>query len=218
MKASQILLLSAICIFVSACATQAQQQYKAMEAQLSHTIEGSKKCGADLQNEDAYQRSAQIFILGANDPDAVKKMTIERFATQSEKNDLMHLTSLQSSCRKMNLDNIGNVHSDFVTLLAGWYAENDEIIVNIVRDNMTIADANEVLNKRFSRRQHEWNSVASNVTKQLQGAHQSEMQERQRAAAALQQWNYQQQMINSLNRPTTTNCHQFGNNINCTSY
>jgi hypothetical protein len=46
-------------------------------------------------------------------------------------------------------------------------------------------------------------------------AQQAELQRRAAAASALQQWSYQQQVLNSLNRPTTTNCSVTGGFINC---
>jgi len=59
----------------------------------------------------------------------------------------------------------------------------------------------------------------------LNASHQTEMSQRQAAAAALVQWSAQQQMINALNRPvivtppapTQTHCTVMGNFVDCTS-
>ena len=196
-----------------------------MVTQLNYTNAEAQKCFSEIEKEDVYLRANQIFILAPNDPDAVNKMTLDRFATESEKNDLLHLHSLSSVCRKTYLENLAKVHPDFTALVAKQYAERDETLVYIMKNAMTIGEANEVTNKRLSNLQSEWNSVATNIIQQLDSAHQSELQNRQRAAAAMQQWNYQQQqllqnqqLINSVNRPIMTNCSYIGNNINCLSH
>ena len=218
------MLSEAICILLlTACATQAQKQLQNMTSQLNYTTAEAEKCIAQIKKEDVYLRANQFAILDLNDPDAVIKMTIDRFATESEKNDLLQLHSLITVCRKQILENLAKVHPDFTALMAKAFAEGDENLVHIMKNDMTLGEANEVTNKRLSDFQSEWNSVAKNIAQQLNSAHLSELQDRQRAAAAMQQWSYQQQLINSLNRPVInkpvmTNCQQFGNTVNCQSY
>jgi hypothetical protein len=209
---------------LTGCATQAQKQHQQMQTQLQYTLSENKRCQAEMKKEEAHQRVEATLISGENDPNAIKKMLINRVATQAEKEDLMVVYDRLAVCRKNTLNNLGSVHPDFVALLARWYSENDETLVMILKEEVTIGAANEVLNKRFAKRNDEWNAVANGIYQQLQTSYQIEMANRQRAAAAMQQWNYQQQLqqnqqlINSLNRPTTTNCYQVGNNINCTNY
>ena len=57
----------------------------------------------------------------------------------------------------------------------------------ILKEEITIGEANELLNKRFARRNDQWNAVANRINQQLQISHQSEMENRRRAAAAMLQ-------------------------------
>ena len=63
------------------------------------------------------------------------------------------------------------------------------------------------------------------MTAELQQEHQAEMAQRQAAASAFAQAAHdfaeqqnQQQMINAINPPRTTNCSGFGYSVSCTSY
>ena len=224
-KIFQMLYVAAFTLLVAACATQAQKQAQIITSQLNYTNAEAEKCIAQIKKEDVYLRVNQFAILDLNDPDAVIKMTIDRFATESEKNDLLQLHSLITGCRKQILENLAKVHPDFTALMAKKFAEADENLVYIMKNDMTLGEANEVTNKRLSDLQSEWNSVAKNIAQQLESANQSELLNRQRAAAAMQQWSYQQQLllqnqqlINSVNRPIMTNCNYIGNSINCLSH
>jgi hypothetical protein len=214
--------LIAICIsLLTACATQAQKQAQNLVNQLKYAQTEALTCTATIEKSDVYKRADQFLIMKPNDPDAIKKMTIDRFATDSEKDDLLQVHSLASVCRKQMLENLEKAHPDYAALMASFAAQNDEILVHIMKSEITLGKANEAKNKLFPEVEIEWNAVSKNITQQLDNAHQYELQSRQRAAAAMQQWSYQQQVINSLNRPPApvmTNCQQFGNSINCQSY
>jgi hypothetical protein len=55
-------------------------------------------------------------------------------------------------------------------------------------------------------------------TENLQQAHNMEVQQRQAAVAAYQNWASRQQLIESMNRSRTTNCRYIGNSIHCTTF
>ena len=67
--------------------------------------------------------------------------------------------------------------------------------------------------------------AAQQIDGQLQNQHAHEVQQRQRAAAALQQWSYQQQVlanqraaVNAMNAPKTINCQYVGNTAQCQQF
>ena len=217
--------LIAVLLSLTGCATQAQKQSKTMETQWEHAASEQKLCKAELERSDAHQRIKDILILKPNDPNAVTKMTIERYATKQEKENLLAWNQHKSTCNKQFIENLGDVHLEFAMLAAKWSAEDDALLVHILKDKLTLGGANEVRHTRFSERNAQGLEVGKRVDQQFQNAHQSEMQRRQEAAATMQQWSYQQQLLeqnrkllNSANSPTTTNCRSLGNTINCTSY
>jgi len=225
-------LLGAVCVcgiaflfVLTGCATQAQKQRSNMQAQLVQAISETNTCYSDISNEEAFKSINAVLILGHNDPRAVEKMLIGRTATQSEKEALLQVLNLSSLCREKNLTNMANIHPDFVSIYAEWYAQYDEEFLILLEGETTIGEVNKLRKKRLSKQATQWNAVTNKIDQQLGKAHQSEMAARERARAALQQWNYQQQqiqqnqqIINSMNRPKMTDCHFMGNDISCTTY
>lgn len=210
---------------LTGCAIHGQKQARHIEGQLKYAISQNELCQAWLEQSDVYQRLETILILSEDDSHPAKKLLIERNAAESEKDDLVRLNNLAAVCRKNNLEYFGRVHDDFVALLATWYAENDELILDLLKDEITIGKANEIANQRIAERKTQSDSAGTRITQQLETSQQAEMADRERAVAAMRQWNHQQQLIwqnqqmsNSINKPTITDCNYIGNSVNCTTY
>jgi len=210
---------------VMGCAPHAQKQVRHIETQLKHAISQNEHCQAWLKQSDVYERLEKIFILNEDDSDKARKLLVERNAVESEKQDLVRLNNLAAVCRKNNLQNFGRVHPDFVALLAQWYAQDDELMLELLKDEISIGKANEIGANRMAERKTQSKDAGARISQQLETSHQAEPADRQRAAAAMRQWNYQQtliwetqQMSNSTSIPTVTNCEYLGNSIRCTSF
>ena len=90
---------------------------------------------------------------------------------------------------------------------------------------MTIGEYNTAKRARNMEEASDYRRVENQINKRLDQSHEAEMANRRAAAQSLQQWSYQQQllhqnqqMINSINRRTYTNCNYYGNTIRCTSF
>ncbi len=123
------------------------------------------------------------------------------------------------------IEGIGKVHPVFVSLLAKWEAENAEMLLKVIKNQMTIGEWNTAHNRMLATRNREWAHIETQIVQQLETAHAYEIQQREAAASALQQWAYQQQLlqqnqqvINSLNRPTFVNCQYDGDFVQCTGF
>ena len=220
-----MLYVAAFTLLVAACATQSQKQVQIMRSQIDYFATESEKCNSPIEQTDIYRRANQIMILPVDDPDAFHKMTIDRFATQSEKDDLLQLHSMVSVCRKQNIENAGKIYPSLVGVVAHLYAENDAALARLMNDAITIGEANVLTNNARADFDTESYSAFRDINQELSSAHQSELQDRQRAAAFLQQWSFQQQLlmqnqqlINSVNKPTVTNCNYIGNTFSCRSH
>jgi len=225
LKIAQSLPLIVIVFLLAGCATQAQIQYKQMSSNMDKTRNESDTCYYKAEASDAYQKINRIYILDENDPKALKKMMINRYASKEEKEGFLELNAIITPCRGIALQGLSKVHPDFVTLYSKWYAENDGLIVQVLKGKITIGEANEIVNKWSAKRDGQYNDVSNGISRQLEGAHQSEIENRKRAGAALQRWSFQQQqilqnqqMINAVNKPRTTNCSYIGNTVSCRSY
>lgn len=207
------------------CTMQAKNELQDIETQLKYATSENATCQAWLRESDVYQRLNKNFIVHGDDSEAANKIIIERYPYNSEKADLLRLNNLAAVCRKNNLENFGHIHPDFVALLAQWYAEDDALLVELLRDRLTIGHANKIAYIRLSARHSASQAVGTTITQQLETSHQAEIADRQRAATALQQWNHEQQLIlqqrqeispGDMTRLTT--CTYRGDNISCTTY
>ncbi len=207
------------------CATQAQRQFQQMQEQGVATFRIVSACKAQVDATDVGRRIKQIFIVDENDPLAIEKMLINRISSESENKDIIDYRTMFQPCRTQAIEGFGKVHPLFVNLFAKWYSENDEMLLKIIKGEITVGDANAFTNKVSPLRTQAFTEADKEITQNLQNSHNFELQQRAAAAAALQQWSYQQQLLqqnqrimNSLNRPTFSNCQLIGNNVSCTSY
>lgn len=219
------LLPAIVGLTLAGCATQAQIQYQHMLTQSQNTQEAFTACQKGVQSTEIWARLNRVFIIEANDPNAIRKMGIDRNATEQEKADLLEYRTSMQPCRQRALEGFSKVHQLYVSMLASWFAENDEHLLKLVKDEITVGEANRISEKRRGQRVKEATGIDSQIVQQLQAAHQYEVQNRAAAAAALQQWSFQQQLlqqnqqlINSLQRPAMTNCQFTGNQMHCTTY
>jgi hypothetical protein len=207
------------------CTLQAKKELQQIETQLKYATSENATCQAWLKESDVYQRLNKNFILHGDDSEAANKIIIERYPYDSEKANLLRLNNLAAVCRKNNLENFGHIHPDFVVLLAQWYAEDDALLVELLKDRLTIGHANKIANMRLSARRSQSQTMGATITQELETSYKSGMADQQRAATALQQWNHEQQLLlqqrqrispGDMTRLTT--CTYLGESISCTTY
>jgi len=217
--------ISAYVLALMSCTLHAKKDVQQIETQLKSATSENAACQAWLKESDVYQRLNKLFIMHRDDSQAANKIIIERYPADSEKVDLLRLNNLATVCRKSNLENFGRIHPDFVSLLAQWYAEDDALLVELLRGRLTIGHANKVVDTRLSARHSQSQTMGATITRELEGSHQSGTANRQRATTALQQWNHEQRLVlqhrkrispEDMTRLTT--CIYLGENISCTTY
>jgi hypothetical protein len=214
-----------LALFVGGCATQAQIQLQQMQQQTDEVDIRANACFQQARASDVGQRLLQILVGDESDTPALQKALINRVASEREKNDLIDFRTMQQPCRTQIIEGFSKVHPLLVNVWAKIFAENDEMVLKILKGEITIGDANAWSLKMSPLRLQAFTEVSMQINQELRNAHAFELQQRAAAALSLQQWAYQeqllqqhQQVINSLNRPTYTNCRFIGNNVNCTSY
>jgi hypothetical protein len=221
----QIGLLYFLTLFIHGCATRAQIQFQQIQQQAQETARISKACGEQAKASDVGKRLQRILIMSENDPAALEKMMIDRVASEAERRDFIDYNNMIQPCRTQLIEGYSKVHPLFVNFWAKSFAENDEMGLKIVKGDITLGEANAWMNKITPLRRQAFFDAGREVDRQLQSAHVNELQHRAAAGAALQQWSYQQQLlqqnqqiIKTLNRPIQSNCYFIGNNVSCTSY
>ncbi len=207
------------------CTLHARKEVQHIESELKYATSENATCQAWLKTSDVYQRLNKNFIVDGDDSEAADKILIDRYPYDGEKVDLLRLNNLAAVCRKNNLENFGRIHPNFVSLLAQWYAQDDALLGELLRDRLTIGHANKIVYMRLSARRSESQTMGATITQDLETSHQSGMTDRQQAVTALQQWNHEQQLISQQAKrispgDTTrlTTCTYHEDRISCTLY
>jgi hypothetical protein len=92
------------------------------------------------------------------------------------------------ACRKIALDGAVTVHPLIVATLVDYYSDVDRVWVDAAKGNLSWGKFNESRLSAYHQFQQKYAQVGTQVGAQLQSQHQFELEQRQRAAAAMQQW------------------------------
>jgi hypothetical protein len=213
-------------LFLSACATGAQQQAtrmnEAMQATKADAI-AARDRAATLPSYLALKD--KIPPLDGSPPSMVlqtdtSKPNAEEVAALLE----FHRDGL-SPWRAVVLQDFAKVHPAYAAVAAETYATADQQYARLVRREISWGDYATSAAQRNTAMRGALMRVDQQIKTELNNAHAYEIQQRQAAAAALSNWAYQQQVllqnqqaINAANRPRTTNCQYVGAYLNCTTF
>lgn len=238
------LVMIGCCFALVGCKTMQQQPQKSQAQVEKERILSSlrtadtnfKSCQDEAKKTDLYKRIyEEVFF--ENDMSANKfTMLANKNKPTNEQIELVKdAMPILTKCRSGVID--GHRGTPFLTVTLKYYNAFDAMFIKLIREEMTIGDANEERVKANAQREIEWATTGNDLDSRLRAMHESEMSGRRQAAAAMlpyllqqqqnqqfqQQMLYQQQIQNIMNKrpilnaPTTTNCSTFGNQINCTT-
>jgi hypothetical protein len=139
-------------------------------------------------------------------------------ATSREVELLSDRHSRLQVCRKGFLEGLAKVTPSLVVVLLEEYAKSDENLVDLAQRKITWGDY--ITRARALSAELQSKSIAAlqKIQANLEASHQQELAQRQAAFDAIARYNQNQQLINAINRPVTTNCNRFGAMVNCTTY
>jgi hypothetical protein len=137
---------------------------------------------------------------------------------------LYNLYDEAQHCRKIALDGAAAVHPLLVAALVEYFSDVDRVWIDAAKGNLSWGKFNDSRQSAYHQFQDKYAQISAQIGTQLQNQHQFELEQRQRAAAAMQQWASQQQQIAvqqqaiaAANRPHMINCNYFGNTATCNS-
>ena len=164
------------------------------------------------------------------DPDLDRSMPVEYLTdeskpTQTEIADLYRLYADVQACRKILLDAAAKVHPLILTALIESFSENDRVWAAAAAGKLTWGQFNEARERLALQATVKMTEVEGQIDSQLQGRDRLEVQQRQRAAAAMEQWTSQQQQLyrqhrvaDAARQPHLINCNYAGDAANCASF
>jgi hypothetical protein len=216
-----------ILLSVAACSTVAQREATRMNDAFAQADIQSTSCTNSVYSNPDYAQIGKklYFVTGSPSPQfPLQYLTDQSKPTKSEIALLYKLYGDIQGCRKIELEGIAKANPLVVTALISEYSTADRIWTDAVTGKLTWGKFNELRKALLADFQVNLAEVKAKINAELQNEHQFEIEQRQRAVAAMQQWTYQQQQlrqnqeaINAADRSRTINCNYYGDTMRCTS-
>ena len=203
-------------LVLAGCATQAQQQAQMMMSNSESALAQVNSCTTSIYNSPDYAP------LRPHIPLDLRQVTLEQLAdtrkiTKSEVKAIYAVHPKLQSCRQNYLDQIVQTTPSLASIEAATFSRNNLDIVKLVHGKLTWGQFVERTQSVFAEGAEQLSTEAQRILAGLQQSHEAELARRQAAFNALAQYAQTQQMIDNMNRPTFTNCTEFGNTVNCVS-
>jgi hypothetical protein len=207
-----------------ACGTGAQMESARMHEAAANMLTSSKPCFEAISQNPEYQPLSAKVNLGFDTTVPLRMLNDQSRPTKREIDLLYKVYDEVQQCRKIELEGVSKIHPLALSVYVETYAESDKLWAEATTGKLTWGQFNRGRQDIKVRAQQKTTQANAQVASQLQNQHQFEIEQRQRAAAAFQQWAYQQQAlavqqqaINAANRPRTINCNYYGSTATCNS-
>jgi hypothetical protein len=217
--------LCATVAFLLGCSTGAQREAARMQAVTAETVASGRACIQNVADKPEYAPIKSKTVLSP-DPQFPLQMLNDKTSPNKQEISLLYRVYGDfQDCRKIVLDGVSRAHPLMLLTVVEGYADSDKLWAQATGGGLTWGQFNEGRKNTATQTQEKLIQANMQIGSQLQNQHQSEMEQRQRAAAAFQQWAAQQQQIalqqqaiDAANRSRTINCTYSGNTAQCNSF
>jgi hypothetical protein len=213
-------------LFLTGCMeTTAQHENVRMQSETNNANTAAKECLQATFDKPEYVNLRQHTYFSATDQSwPLQMLNDPTVPTKEQIKQIYAIYADIQECRKIILDGAGKTHSAMVMAWVQNFSESDRLWAEFAKGKMPWGKFNEGRKAGSVDGQARLVQAATQINGQLQNQHQSEMEQRQRAAEAFSQWATQQQAfaaqqqaIAAANRPRTINCNYYGNTATCNS-
>lgn len=212
-------------LFLAGCSTGAQVEYARLQKAERDTTAAGTSCEGRATEKPDYDLLKKKMYLSPGTQFPLKYLTDNSYPTKKEIEALFKLHAELQECRRIYLEGASKTHPLVLTMLVDSFAQSDKLWAEAASGKMTWGKFNEGRKELTAQSQSQLAEANVRIGTQLQNQHAFEIEQRQRAMASLQQWSYQQQVLNnqqqyidSLNKPRTINCRYVGTTLQCNSF
>jgi hypothetical protein len=200
------------------CATAAENEVERQQQALKEGREAATACWDRAESLQAF-KMVEAKLPSRSGPISMALQANTSRLTPEEATALLdfHREGL-SVCRELMLQSAAKVSALLPPVLAEAFAAQDQQYVRLIKREISWGDYATAAVQRRAAFDAAIAKAGQQNRNQLEASHDREMARRAQAAQAMQTYIYQQQVINAINRPVTTNCYRVGAMVNCTSY
>jgi len=174
----------------------------------------------------------EVLFAKDTDPNKVVLMSSTAKITPAQKKAFLDYIQANQKCRAIVRSELGG-YPALVTVYENYFGDSDIMYSKLISKEITIGEANRQKAQLLAKLKTEYTTATgamndrynAQINQEVQAAQADAAQRRAIAAQflmnqqninAAQQMNNQNQLLN--NKPVTTNCNRYGNQVNCTSY
>ena len=207
------------CVILAACTQASMQGMRMKQAQQEVVVKGTKCFQVAMSHRDIQILSGKMAL---SSPDvltpSLEMISSSEKVTEKKIEAFSNFHALLQPCRKIIIDGTQRDLPFYTPIFSEQFVNTDGLLLRLIKREISWGEYNQ--QKRdiaicFSKKIM---NAANEVNQRLGKAHYDELAVRQRAMSSLQSYYNQQRLINAINKPTFTNCHYFGNSIQCTSF
>jgi hypothetical protein len=204
-------------VFVlTACATQAPRAALNLSDTVKNANASALACAQAVYKSDGYAplRNQLSLII---DEASLEQLAYDRDASDEEAAAIFATQPQVQLCRNAALIRVASVAPTIAALLARHYADEDTLLVRVIRRNMTWGKYLTSERAEYNRNLSAINAEVQRIDAGMRQGNTAELERRQRAFNALAQYYQNQQLSSLLTRPTVQNtaCTSFGDTVNC---
>ncbi len=216
-----------IIVLLFGCTTAAQRQASFIRENSEAVKQKVLVCSHKVETNPDYQKIAIHMPLVIT---ATKHPTLLQLADNGMPSDedikaIISLHNEAEACRSQAIEDIVKFLPGIIPMLTQLYHGSDLVMVDLIQQKITWGESSKRRMALVDDYTAKVQAFSEQLDRDLAASHNAELAQRQAALNALSQWAYQQQvlwqnqqLINTLNRPTFTHCTTNGNMVNCSSY
>ncbi|MDA8169405.1 MAG: hypothetical protein M0Z59_06870 [Nitrospiraceae bacterium] len=203
---------------LSSCATAAQMRAASIRQNAQAAMVRAKSCLENVMDEPGFQSLAAHMPMDLKGIPTMEQLIDNGVPNDEDTKKLIKLHDEIEPCRQQLVKDYMRIAPSIASILIDEYEKSDLITADLVQHKITWGEANKQRQALKAEITEKVTAAVQEIDRGLAEENAAELANRQRVFNAWMQWQQNQQLINSLNRPVTTNCTQFGNSTNCTSY
>jgi hypothetical protein len=212
-------------ISIIGCATAAQQRAAQLRRDIPVVIAKSKSCSDAVDDKPNYLQVGYRTASKNLRTPTLAQLTDDGLATDEETALIVDRHNDMAHCREQLIKELMNVESGVIPIMTTYWQMGDLVLADLITRKITFGEANKRRSALVNEQVAKLTEYGNQLDRNLAAAHNAEIQNRDAAFSALLQWSQQQQMLmqnqqmlNAINKPVTTNCYRIGNSVQCTSY
>jgi len=232
----KLILMFILTAFLSGCETMGNKTGAQLESDritnlISTSNNDSKLCNSANSQTNAYKVFYSEILFEKDDsPNKYDLLTSKNKLTTNQKEILKEFLVFNAKCRQAAMQPLNGLPHQIVQIQ--YYNLMDDVFLKLLKDEITIGQANEAKIKINIESLTNWRKVNEDLGARLQNSHNQEVNNAQRRAEIFmpylmqqqliqqqQQQNFYQQQMQQINnnRPINTRCNTYGNTIDCTT-